>query len=176
MVEEAEAVARSSRKRARAGSSWGEGQKKGQPDDEEDNDDNKIEEVPAPADPWSQAVYLHLVEEMLVMGASVEGVLEPLYDEHMLIIQARIAVATEHLALAMEVQAGAVQAYLRHMTTFLPWPPVVQAGVAPGRVGSVAKGSRMGVKQSEWVVSRVTEESGEWDKEDAEGEAEDMQE
>ncbi|KAI6095721.1 hypothetical protein EDD16DRAFT_1528437 [Pisolithus croceorrhizus] len=176
MVEEAEAAARPSRKRAGTGSLQGKGQKKGQPNDKEDDDNDKIEEVPVLAGPQSQAAYLCLVREMLVMGALVEGVPEPLYDKHMLIVQVRIAAVMEHLALAMEVQAGAVQAYMRHMTTFPPWPPVVWAGVAPGGVRLVAMGSMAGVKQSEPVVSRVAGGSGEWDKEDAEGEAEGMQE
>ncbi|KAI6094716.1 hypothetical protein EDD16DRAFT_1721434 [Pisolithus croceorrhizus] len=151
MAEEAEAAARPSRKRARTGSSWGKGQKKGWPDDEEDNDDDKIEEVPVLADPQSQAAYPHLVREMIVA-------------------------AMERLALAMEVQARVVQAYVRHMTTFPLWPPVVQAGVAPGGVGPVAMGSTVGVERSGLAVSGVAEGSREWDEEDTEGEAEGMQE
>ncbi|KAI6129783.1 hypothetical protein EDD16DRAFT_1701220 [Pisolithus croceorrhizus] len=176
MAEEAEVAAGPSRKRAGTGSSQGKGQKKGWPNDKDDKDDDKIEEVPVLVDPRSQAVYPCLVGEMSVMGASVEGVLEPLYDEHMLIIQARIAVAMEQLALVMEVQARAVQAYMRHMTVFPPWPPVVQAGVAPGRVRLVAMGSTAGVERSGLAVSRVAEGSGEQDEEDMEGEVEGMQE
>ncbi|KAI6019584.1 hypothetical protein EDC04DRAFT_2607500 [Pisolithus marmoratus] len=162
------------------GSSQGEGRKKGHPDneddDDDDDDDDEVVEVPVPADPQSQATYPCLVGEMSVMGALVEGVPKPLYDEHMLIVQGRIAVVMEWMALAMEVQAGAIQAYVRHMTAFPLWPQEVQAGVVPGRVRSVAEGSRSGVKQSELAVSRVAEEGREQNEEDAEGDVVDMQE
>ncbi|KAI6010058.1 hypothetical protein EDC04DRAFT_2610358 [Pisolithus marmoratus] len=90
--------------------------------------------------------------------------------------EARIVAATEQLALAMEVQARAIQAYVRHVMALPPWPQEVQAGVVPGGVSLVAEGSWSGVEWSESAVSRVAEEGGEQNKEDAEGDVEDMQE
>ncbi|KAI6167174.1 hypothetical protein EDD17DRAFT_1504871 [Pisolithus thermaeus] len=70
------------KERAGMGSLWGEGRKKGQPNEDDDNeDDDEVTEVPALVGPHSQAAYLCLVGEMLVMGASVNGVPEPLYDK-----------------------------------------------------------------------------------------------
>ncbi|KAI6167161.1 hypothetical protein EDD17DRAFT_1504859 [Pisolithus thermaeus] len=123
-VEEVETTAGPSRKRAGTGGSWGEGQKKGQPNNEDDDndEDHKVTEIPALVDPHSQTTYLQLVVELSVMGVSVDGVPQPLYDEHMLIVHGRIAAVMEQLALAMEVQDGAIWAYVRHVMAFPPWP------------------------------------------------------
>ncbi|KAI6096188.1 hypothetical protein EV401DRAFT_1895854 [Pisolithus croceorrhizus] len=139
MVEEVEveAAVSGSRKRARMGGSRGSGRKKGWTD-EEDNNDNEIEEVLGPAASRPEASGLGLVGEESEFGGSGQGVPGPLYDERMLVIQARQAAVMEHQALAMERMAGAMEAqvvvvhvYMQRQPVFPPWPPGGLVGVAP---------------------------------------------
>ncbi|KAI6137426.1 hypothetical protein EDD17DRAFT_1517389 [Pisolithus thermaeus] len=129
MVEEveAEAAVSGSKKQARMGGSRGSGRKKGRTDEE---DDDEIEEVLGPAASHPEASRSGLVREESEFGGSGQGVPGPVYNERMLVIQARQAAAMEHQALVMERMAGAMEAqavavhiYVQRQPVFPLWPP-----------------------------------------------------
>ncbi|KAI6125146.1 hypothetical protein EDD16DRAFT_1703486 [Pisolithus croceorrhizus] len=165
------------------GVSRGSGRKKGQ-NDEEDDDDDEIEEVPGPAASRPEASGLGLVREESEFGGSGQGVPGPLYDECMLMIQARQAVAMERQALvmermarAMEAQAVAVRIYVQRQPVFPPWPPGGLVGVAPVTGQTAAGGNGLGAQEEraapEW--SEMTA-GGEVSDQGGEGDVEGMQE
>ncbi|KAI6101589.1 hypothetical protein EV401DRAFT_2080287 [Pisolithus croceorrhizus] len=168
MTEDNEGTAGGSRKHAGMGGLWGSGKKKGQTGNEDNDDDDEIEEVPALVVPQFEVAHSRLVGEASESGELGQGVPERLYDEWMLVVQGRQAAA-------MELQALAVQTYVRHVTATLPWPPVGRVGVGAGRVETGTMGSRLGIEWSELEVAEEPEESGSEGNKDAEGE-EDMQE
>ncbi|KAI6105235.1 hypothetical protein EDD16DRAFT_1714038 [Pisolithus croceorrhizus] len=186
--EEEEAVAGGSRKWARTGGLRGSGRKKGWADEEDDND--KIKEVPGLVTSCPKASRLGLVREGSEFSRSGQGVPGPVYDEHMLVIHARQVVAMEHQVLMMEWMAGAMEAqavtvciYVQRQPVFLPWPPGGLAGAAPGASQVVVGGSRSSSRESgaapawgEVAVGGGVRESGEGGDQDTEGDTEGMQE
>ncbi|KAI6095480.1 hypothetical protein EDD16DRAFT_1707121 [Pisolithus croceorrhizus] len=175
---EAEAAVSGSRKWAGTGGSRGSGRKKGQTNEEDDDDE--IEEVPGPAASHPEASGLGLVGEESEFGGSGQGVPGPVYDERMLMIQARQAAAMERQVLmmermagAMEVQAVAVHVYVQRQPVFLPWPPGGLVGAAPVTGQAVAGGSGSGTREEraapEWSETTV---GGEVSNQGREGDAE----
>ncbi|KAI6113977.1 hypothetical protein EV401DRAFT_2074123 [Pisolithus croceorrhizus] len=186
--DEEEAVAGGSRKRAGMGGSRGSGRKKGQADEEDD--DNEIEEVPGPVTSHPEASGSGPAREGSEFGRLGQGVPGPLYDERMLVIQARQAAAMERQALVMERMAGAMEAqavavcvYMQRQPVFPPWPPGGLAGAAPGASRAVVGESRSSSRESgaapawgEAAVGGGVRGSGEEGDQDAEGDVEGMQE
>ncbi|KAI6094734.1 hypothetical protein EDD16DRAFT_1528973 [Pisolithus croceorrhizus] len=172
MAEEAkaEAAVSSSRKQARTGGLRGSGRKKGQTDKEDDDDE--IEEVLGPVASCPEASRLGLVREESEFGGSGQGVPGPVYNEHMLMIQARQAAVMEHQALAMERMARAmeVQAVAVH-------PPGGLVGAAPVTGQVVAGGNGLGAWE-EWAAPERSEMTvgGEVSDQGGEGDVEGMQE
>ncbi|KAI6137147.1 hypothetical protein F5141DRAFT_1209483 [Pisolithus sp. B1] len=155
MMEDSKGVTGGSKKQARTGGSWGSGRKKGQTGNEDDNDDDEIEEVPVPAVPQFKVACSHLIREASELGRQV--------------------VVMEQMVAVMELQALAVQAYMRHMMAPPLWPSVGQVGAVAGRVEMGARGSWSGIEWSELEVAEEPEESGSEGIKDVEGE-QDMQE
>ncbi|KAI6112631.1 hypothetical protein F5141DRAFT_1213896 [Pisolithus sp. B1] len=133
-TEDNEGATGGSRKWARTGSLQGSRKKKGWTGNEDDDDD-KIEEVPAPVVPQFEVAHLCLIREALESGGLGQGVPERLYNKWMLMVQGRQVAA-------MELQALTMQAYVRHMMATLLWPPVGWVGVVAGRVETGTGGSR----------------------------------
>ncbi|KAI6107300.1 hypothetical protein EDD16DRAFT_1712513 [Pisolithus croceorrhizus] len=187
---EVEAAASGSRKWAGTGGSRGSGRKKGRTDEEDDDDDDEIEEVPGPVTSCPEASGSGPAREGSEFGRLGQGVPGPLYDEHMLVIQARQVAAMERQALTMERMAGAMEAqavavhvYVQRQPVFPPWPPGGLAGVAPGasqavvgESGSSSRESGVAPARGEAAVGGGVRESGEEGDQDAEGDAEGMQE
>ncbi|KAI6160805.1 hypothetical protein EDD17DRAFT_1760276 [Pisolithus thermaeus] len=171
--EDNEGTAGGSRKHAGTGGSQGSRKKKGQTSNEDDNN-NKIEEGCIK----TRAIITILSPSLgfcFFFSSSGQGVLERLYDEQMLMVQGRQVAVMEQMAAVMELQALAVQAYMRHMTAPPLWPPVGQVGAVAGGVEMGTRGSQLGVEWSESEVAEEPEESGSEGIKDVEGE-EDMQE